>query len=173
MSKVPSELDSDPVYPDNYSNVIILDDDLNPVSEINFPITIQTSDPGYKMSLIDKSKYTDPKEVLLDIFHMVTYYLQWIQCTTEFQLFAKSLRILEKNGYVNLRIDKRYELSSIAFLRKRTLFSHDSLEKIRVLPHITVLWVLKIEVSLRIIWGRILDTPPSVLLCITSLSSDV
>ena len=137
MSKVPSDEEPDPLFPDVESDLVILDSDIN--ENIRFPIVIQTSDQGYK-SVISYSN-----NIILELYSIIINYLHWIQCTTEYYNFQRKIKVGEtklKNGkrIINLYVNRGDELSVISFLRKRVPFVKDRLDKIKVLPKVVSLW---------------------------------
>lgn len=143
MSKVPSPDEPDPLFPDDSSDVILNDSDFNPSDQIVYPIVIQTPDPGYR-TIITYNKIRTTAETLLEIFNSIISYLHWVQCTNEFDNFKRVLKVgkVDRNGrpLVNLYIDRRDELSSISFLRKRGLFVKESLDAIKCFPKFVILW---------------------------------
>lgn len=143
MSKVPSPDEPDPLFPDDSSEVILNDSDFNSNDQIVYPIVIQTPDPGYR-TIITYNKMRSTGETLLEIFNSVISYLHWVQCTNEFENFKHVLKVgrVDRNGrpLVNLYVDRRDELSSISFLRKRGLFVKESLDMIKCYPKFVILW---------------------------------
>lgn len=143
MSKVPSSDEPDPLFPDDSSDVILNDSDFNSSDKIVYPIVIQTPDPGYR-TIITYNKSRTTAQTLLEIFNSIVSYLHWVQCTNEFDNFKRVLKIekVDRNGrpLVNLYVDRRDELSSISFLRKRGLFVKESLDAIKCFPKFVILW---------------------------------
>lgn len=135
MSKLPLSDDEDPVFPDSLSDVVIDDSLLN--KNIRYPIIIQTPDAGYRMVVGSRD------HVLLDIFTVVIRYLHWVQCTTEYELFTKLVKVVQNKDYVSLQTGHQNVESVIGFLRKRTFFTEKSFENIRVTPKTVSLWSSK------------------------------
>lgn len=145
MSKVPTEYDSDPVFPNAESEFLLREEDFN--MNPRLPIVVQTADAGFRDQIPVNEKVEPSRQIAMDSFvgllNIITAYLQWIQCTYEFENFEKKVRLTrEKNGIFELSLEKRFSISVISFLRKRTLFASEELTKIKVFPTRVLLWNL-------------------------------
>lgn len=143
MSKTPLSEDPDPLFPDDMSEIITTEEDFNAKEQIRYPIVIQTPDPGYR-TIIMADKDRTGSQTFLEICNSIVSYLHWIQCTVEFDNFQKCLKSTKVDrmgkSLVSLTVDRRDELSTISFLRKRTLFVKESLDSIKCFPKFISLW---------------------------------
>lgn len=142
MSKIPGDTEPDYLFPDESSDVIMSDEDFNNIEDMILPIVIQTSDSGYRNVITSNDSWTG-KDVLLNIFNVVVSFIHWTQCTVEYQQFERNLKVGKnsKNNVVNLFIERKDQISAISFLRKRTLFTKNVLDSIRIHPKFISLWM--------------------------------
>jgi hypothetical protein len=145
MSKVPTEYDLDPVFPNAESEFILREEDFN--MQPRLPIVVQTADAGFRDQIPFDASIKPSRQTAMSSFvgllNIITAYLQWIQCTYEFENLERRVRLTrEKNGAFELALEKRFSMNVISFLRKHTLFAPEELTKIRVFPTKVVLWSL-------------------------------
>lgn len=135
MSKLNTSQSVDPLFPTSESEYIIEESEFNDIQNVILPIVIQTQDSGFRICITGNST----QDILNQILNSVIRYIHWIQCTVEYDNFKKCVKI----GKNNLFVERNHHISSIAFLRKRALFTEECLENIRVFPKYIQIWHTK------------------------------